>query len=84
MKARSSLDEIITSSNEVFTDFESDMAVGLGQLGNPIGKTAETNHTAKHAVGSYILTLLLQVKKTALSDIACIVVMLYTRLDCKD
>ena len=46
IKSRSFLEEILTSSNEVFKDFESDMAVGIRQLGNPIRKIAKSNHTA--------------------------------------
>jgi len=52
MNAHSFLDNITASSNEVFEDFESDMEVGIRQLGNPTPKTAESNNTAKHAVGS--------------------------------
>jgi len=53
----------MTSSNEVFKDFESDMAVGIIKLGNLTRQTAGSNNTAKQTVGSLILTLLLQVKK---------------------
>jgi len=66
MKTRSFLEEIITSSNEVFKDFESDIAVAIGQLANPTRMTAESNDTPKHTAGSQILTLLLQVKKSDL------------------
>ena len=52
IKKDSFLEEIITLSSDVFKDFESDMAVGIRQLGNPTGKTAKSNDTAKHAVGS--------------------------------
>jgi len=34
IKTRSFLEEIITSSEEVFIDFESDMAVGIRNLGD--------------------------------------------------
>jgi len=49
---RSLLEEIITSSNDMLKDFESDMAVGIRQLGIPTRKTAESNDTAKYTVGS--------------------------------
>jgi len=41
------LDEYITSSNDVFQDFQSDMVERIGQLGNSTRKTAESNDTAK-------------------------------------
>jgi len=63
MMTLSFLEEIITSSNEVLIYCESDMVVGIRELGNPTGKTAESNDTAKQTAGSYILTLLLQVRK---------------------
>jgi len=50
----------------VFNDLESDLAAGIGILGNPTRKTAEDNHTVKQTTGSSILTLLLQVKKSDL------------------
>jgi len=37
---------MITSSDEVFNDFESDMGVGIRKLGNATQKTAESNNTA--------------------------------------
>jgi len=49
---RSFLEDIITSSSEVFKDFESNMAVGIRQLGNLTRKTAQSNDTAKHAAWS--------------------------------
>jgi len=66
MKTGSFLEVIISSSNEVFKDFESDKAVGIGQLGNPTRKTAESNDIAKHTAGSSILTRLLHVKTSDL------------------
>jgi len=36
----------------VFKDFESDMAVGIRQLGNLTCKTAESNNTAKQTASS--------------------------------
>jgi hypothetical protein len=41
------LEEIITSGNEVFKDFESDMAVGIGKIGNPTLETGESNSIVK-------------------------------------
>jgi len=52
IKTCSFLEEIITSSNEVFKDFESDMAVGIRQLGNSTWKTAQIHDTAKQTAGS--------------------------------
>jgi len=45
MKTCSFLDEIITSSKEVFEDVQSDMAVGISNLGNATQKTAEGSDT---------------------------------------
>ena len=50
----------------MFKDFESDMAVGIRNLGNPTRKTAEGNDTVKQTAGSEILTLWLQAKKSDL------------------
>jgi hypothetical protein len=52
IKRRSFLKEIITSRNQVFKDFESDMAVGITKLGNPTGDTAEINDTIQQTAGS--------------------------------
>jgi len=49
---RSFLEEIITSGNEVFKNFESDLAVGIRQLGNPTQRTAESNNPAKQTAVS--------------------------------
>ena len=57
------MEEIITSSNEVFNDFESDMAVGFGMLGNLTENSAEGNDTANQTAACLILTLQLQEKK---------------------
>ena len=46
----------------MFKEFEAEMVVGIGLLGNPTRETAKSNDIAKHTAGSYILTLLLQVK----------------------
>jgi len=51
MKTCSFLEEIITASNEVFKDFESDMAVRIRKLGNLTQKAVESNDTAKQAAG---------------------------------
>jgi len=60
IKTCSCLVEIITSSNEVFNDCVSDMAVEIQKLGNPTQETAENNDTVKQIAGSKILTLQLQ------------------------
>ena len=52
IKRRSFLEEIITSSNLVFKDLESNMAVRIRMLGNLTRKTAESNNTVKQTVGS--------------------------------
>jgi len=59
-KTRSFLEEIITSSNDVFTDFVSDMAVAIRMLGIPTRETAENNDTVKQTARSEMLTLQLQ------------------------
>jgi hypothetical protein len=46
------LEEIITSSNDVFKDFVSDMAVEIRNLGNLNQETAENNDTVKQIAGS--------------------------------
>jgi len=79
MKTHSFSEEVITSSYEVFNDVEWDMAVANENLGNLTRKTAEGNNTVKQTVGSQILTLQLQAKKSDLWDIACIFVKWYTR-----
>jgi hypothetical protein len=48
----SSLNEIITSSNKVFKDFESEMAVGSRKLGHPTWQAARSNVTIKQTAGS--------------------------------
>ena len=52
IKTHSFLEEIITSSNEVFKDCVSDMAVEIQKLGNPTRETAENNDTVKQIAGS--------------------------------
>ena len=84
IKTRSFLEEIITSSNEVFKDCVSDMAVEIQKLGNLTRETAENNDTVKQIAGSYILTLQLQGYYSDQSDIACIFVMMNTRSVCND
>jgi len=66
MKTHAFLEEIITSSNEVFKDFESDMAVGIRKLVNLTRETAESNNTVHLLAGSSILTLQLQAKQSDL------------------
>jgi hypothetical protein len=62
IKTWSFLLETITLSNDVFQDSDSNMAVEIIQLGNPISETAESNDIVKETLGSYILTLHLQAK----------------------
>jgi len=52
IRTRSFLHEIITSSNEVFKDFESNMAEGMRKLGYPTWQTAENTNIAKQTTGS--------------------------------
>jgi len=52
IKTPSFLKEIITSSNEVFNDFESDLVVENRKLGNVTQETANSNVIAKQNVGS--------------------------------
>jgi len=60
------LEEIITLSNEVFKDFESDMVVRMGQVCNPARETAESIITVKQSAGFYILAPQLQAKMSDL------------------
>jgi len=52
IKGCSFLDDIITSSNEIFTDFESDIAEGISKLGNSACGTVETIVIVKQEAGS--------------------------------
>jgi len=52
IKIHSFLEEIITSSNEVFKDFDSEMAVGITMLGIPTRETAENTDIVKLTEGS--------------------------------
>jgi len=52
IKTCSFLEEMITSSNEVFKDSVSDMVVEIQKLGNPTRETAENNDTVKQIAGS--------------------------------
>ena len=52
MKTRSFLEEIITSSNEVFKAYVSGMAVKIRMLGIPTHETAENHDTVKQTLGS--------------------------------
>jgi len=56
------LEEIITSSHEVFEDVESDMAVGIRRLGNQTGETAKHNIIVTQNASSAILTGELEAK----------------------
>ena len=46
------MEQIITSSNEVFKDCVSDMAVEIQKLGNPTREIAENTDTVQQIVGS--------------------------------
>jgi hypothetical protein len=63
MKKHSFLEKIITSRQEVFKDYESEMAVGIGKLGDPTQETADCNDPVNQTTGCYILTVQLQVTK---------------------
>ena len=52
IETRSFLEEIITSSNEVFKDFESDMVARIRTQGNQTAKTAECNDAVTQTAGS--------------------------------
>jgi hypothetical protein len=52
IQTRSFLEEIITSSNEVFKDCVFEMAVEIRKLGNPTRETAGNNDTVKLIAGS--------------------------------
>ena len=64
--SRSFYEEIITSSNEMFKEYESDMAVGNRQLGNSTGETARSQVTVQQTAGSSILTQKLHAQKSDL------------------
>jgi len=52
IKTRSLLEEIITSSNEVYKDFQSHMPVGIWKLCNPTWETAKSYLIVKQIAGS--------------------------------
>jgi hypothetical protein len=52
IKTGSFLEQITTSSNELFKDCSSDMAVEIRKLGNPTRETTDNNNTVQHMVGS--------------------------------
>jgi hypothetical protein len=52
IKTHASLEEIITSRNDIFKNFESDMAVGIRKLVNPDQETAESNGIVMPNAGS--------------------------------
>jgi hypothetical protein len=62
IKTGSFVEEIITSGNEEFKDFESDVAVGNRKLHYPIKDTPKSNIIIKQRVGLLILTLQLEAK----------------------
>jgi len=66
IQTHSFVEEIISSSKEVFKDLESDMAVRIRMLVDPTRKTGESNDTVKHTASSQISTLQLQAKKSDL------------------
>jgi hypothetical protein len=72
--------DITSSCNEVFKDYESDMAVRIGKLRNPTSETASSHVIVKRIVGTEILTLELQANTSDLRDIAFIFAKLYTRI----
>jgi len=51
MKTHSFVEEIITSSNEVFNDFESDMAGEIRTLSDPFWGTSKDKDTVKQNAG---------------------------------
>ena len=52
IKTRSFVEEIITSSNEVFKDCVSDMVIEMGKLGIPTPDCAENHDTVTQNAGS--------------------------------
>jgi hypothetical protein len=52
IQTRSFVEEIITSSNEVYKDWVSDTAVEIRKLGNSTQETADNNDTVKQIAGS--------------------------------
>jgi len=60
------LDEIITHTNEVLGDLESDKAVGVRTLANPTAKTAESYVIVKQNAGSSLFTVELEAKNSDL------------------
>jgi len=84
IKTHSLLEEIITFSIKLCKDIESDMAVELRNLSNPTWVAAERKVIVQRNVGSSILTLEQQAKKSDLWDIVCIFVRLNTRTYWKD
>jgi hypothetical protein len=64
IKIRSFLEHIKISINEVFSDFESDLALGFRKLGNPTRETAKSNLIVMQNIGSLLFTLPLQVTQS--------------------
>jgi len=52
IKTRSFLEEIITSSNEMFKNCVSDLVVEIGNIGIPTRETAENKDTVTQNAGS--------------------------------
>jgi hypothetical protein len=52
VKTSSFLEDIITSSNEVLKDFESNRVVGISKLGNANQETAKNNVIVMRNTGS--------------------------------
>jgi len=76
---------IITSCNEIFKEFEWDIAVQIEKLANSAWKTVKCYVGWKLKVDSWTLTLKLQARKSSeLIDIACVFVKLYTTIYWKD
>ena len=46
------MEKIITSSNELFKDLVSDLAIEIRMLGNPTHEIVENNDTVKQTAGS--------------------------------
>jgi len=84
IKTSSLYEDIITSSNEVFKDSESGMAVEIRKISTLTRETAKGYLIVEQIVGSQILTLELEAKQSDLWNIACIFVKLYTRTYWKD
>jgi len=63
IKTHPLLEEIITSSNKAFIDFESEILIGIWKLSNWIWEIVKSNVLLKQRAGSKILTRELQARK---------------------